>query len=112
MSENLHGLIISAEELARIRTACQRRAAELAAAGPPQPVAIVPGSLQSVSTALPASPPIPEAERFAAALETMAANVRRFFQYEEPIVSPRQLESAQERLEREERTSFGGWAGG
>jgi hypothetical protein len=38
-----------------------------------------------------------------------AANVRRFFQAEEPIVSPRRSESAQDRLEREARASFGGW---
>jgi hypothetical protein len=31
MSENCGGLVINPEELARIRAACQRRAAELAA---------------------------------------------------------------------------------
>jgi hypothetical protein len=49
-----------------------------------------------------------EAERFAAAVPDMPANVRRFFQAEEPFVSPRQLESAQDRLEHEARASFGG----
>jgi hypothetical protein len=54
---------------------------------------------------------VSEAERFAAALETMPANVRRFFQAEEPFVSSRQLETAQERIEREARSGFGGWCG-
>ena len=54
---------------------------------------------------------LPEAERFAAAVPDMPANVRRFFQAEEPIVSRRQSESAQDRLEREARASFGGWCG-
>ena len=53
-----------------------------------------------------------EAEHCAAALETRPANVRRFFEAEEPVVSPRQSESAQDRLEREARASFGGWPGG
>jgi hypothetical protein len=53
-----------------------------------------------------------DAERFAAAVEAMPANMRRFFQAEEPIVSPQQRESDQDRLEREARASFGGWAGG
>jgi len=39
----------------------------------------------------------------------MPANVRRFFQAEEPYVSPRQSESAQDGLEREARVGFGGW---
>ena len=52
------------------------------------------------------------AEHFAAAVPEMPANVRRFFQAEEPFVSPRRSESAQDRLEREARASFGGWAGG
>jgi hypothetical protein len=42
----------------------------------------------------------------------MPANVPRFFQAENPFVSPRQLESAQNRLERQHRASFGGWPGG
>jgi hypothetical protein len=42
----------------------------------------------------------------------MPANVRRFFQAEDPTVPPKQLESDQDRLEREARASFGGWVGG
>jgi hypothetical protein len=53
-----------------------------------------------------------EVERFTAAVSEMPANVRRFFQHEEPINSPQQLESAQDRLEREARAGLGGWAGG
>ena len=41
----------------------------------------------------------------------MPANVRRFFQTEEPVVSPRQSESAQDWLECGSRESFGGWCG-
>jgi hypothetical protein len=52
-----------------------------------------------------------EAERFAAAVESMPPNVRRFFEHEDPAPY-RQLESAQERIEREARSSFGGWCGG
>jgi hypothetical protein len=115
MSESCSELIISAEELARIRAACQRRAAELEAATVSQCLPLAPGPSQSVCEALPIPPSIPatlsEVERFAAALEAMPANVRRFFQAEESIVSPRQLESAQDRLEREVRASFGGWCG-
>jgi hypothetical protein len=100
MSESKHekesGLIIDPTLLAQIQAACRHREAELAAAGAP--------------LALPPTP-VSEVERFAA-LETVPANVQRFFQAEEPIVSPRQLESAQDRLEREQRTSFGGWTGG
>jgi hypothetical protein len=39
------------------------------------------------------------------------SNGERFFQSDDSFVSPRQLESAQDRLEREVRTSFGGWCG-
>jgi hypothetical protein len=88
-------LIISPEELVRIQAACRLRAAELEAATSAQ------SRLSSEQ----------EAERFAAAVPDMPANVRRFFQAEEPIVSPRQSESAQDRLEREARVSFGGWCG-
>jgi hypothetical protein len=80
-----------------------------------EPDAIAPESSQSAREALPDPRPslatVSEAERFAAAVETMPANVRRFFQAEESFVSPRQLESAQDRLEREARGSFGGWCG-
>jgi len=57
---------------------------------------------------LPATLAISEAERFAAALETMPPNVRRFFEHQDPAPY-RQPESAQDRLEREARVSFGGW---
>src|SRR6516225_11429193 len=43
-------------------------------------------------------PPIPEAERFAAALETMPAGVRRFFEHQDPAPY-RQPESGEDRLE-------------
>jgi len=81
----------------------------------PQPLATTPGSSQSAREALPVPRPslatVSEAEPFAAAVETMPANVQRFFQSEEPVVWPRQAESAQDRLEREARGSFGGWCG-
>jgi hypothetical protein len=48
-----------------------------------------------------------EAERFAAAVLEMPPKVRAFFEYEEPSVSPRQLESEVDRCEREERAGFG-----
>jgi hypothetical protein len=51
-----------------------------------------------------------EAERFAAAVIEMPANVRRFFEHEDPAPY-RQSESGQDRLEREARSSFGGWCG-
>ena len=95
MSESCGELIISAEDLACIRAACQR-AAELEAA-------------TSAELRLSSEQ---EAERFAATVPDIPANVRRFFQAEEPIVSPRQSKSAQDRLEREVRASFGGWFGG
>jgi hypothetical protein len=97
MSENLHGLSISLEELTRIREACQRRRAELEAAGALPGLSIAPGSSQSAVATLPTSPPIPaqesEAERFALVVQTMPPRVRAFFEREEsPYVSPRQLE--------------------
>jgi hypothetical protein len=94
--ENESGLIIDPALLANIQAACRRRAAELEAA-------------TSAESRLSSEQ---EAERFVAAVADMPANVRRFFQAEEPIVSPRQLESVPDRLEREVRASFGGWAGG
>jgi hypothetical protein len=96
--ENESGLIIEPTLLAQIRAACRHREVELAAAGAPP--------------ALPATPAVlSEAERFAAALETMPLSVRRFFEHEDPVPY-RQPESAQDRLEREAWASFGGWAGG
>jgi hypothetical protein len=87
--ENESGLIIDPAVLADIQLECRRRAAELEAA----------------------RANLTEAERFAAAVVDMPANVRRFFQADESIVSPRQLETAQERAERQMREGFGGWCG-
>jgi hypothetical protein len=108
--ENVSGLIISSEELTRIREACQRRRAELEAAGALPPLGIAPGSPQGASSSTKASPPIPEAERFAAAVPDMPANVRRFFQHEEPAAF-HQPESVENNAERRLRESFGGWCG-
>jgi hypothetical protein len=47
------GLIISSEELTRIREACQRRRAELEAAGTLPAATIAPGSSQSAAEAFP-----------------------------------------------------------
>src|SRR5215467_13118163 len=97
--ENDCGLIIDPALLADIQAQCRHREAELDAAGE--------------LLALPPAPAtLSEAERFAAAVVDMPANVRRFFQAEEPSVSMRQLESAGDRLEREVRANFGGWPGG
>jgi hypothetical protein len=110
MSESYNELIISAEDLARIRAACQQRAAELAGAS--QPASEPTGLSQSANGKLPDVGNLTDAERFAAAVEMMPPNVRRFFQAEDPTVSPRQSESDQDRLECETRASFGGWCGG
>ena len=109
--ENDCGLIIDPALLVDIQAQCQRRRAELEAAGTLPGLTSAPGCSRVALVLAKVPPPIPEAERFAAAVETMPANVRRFFQAEESIVSPRQLESAQDRLEREVRASFGGWCG-
>jgi len=47
-----------------------------------------------------------EAERFAAAVPDMPANVRRFFQAEEPVFSPQLRESDEDRLERQKRVDW------
>jgi hypothetical protein len=54
---------------------------------------------------------VTEAERFAVAVSEMPTNVRAFFERDESIVSSRQLESNEERAERQKRESFGGWCG-
>jgi hypothetical protein len=112
------GLLIDPKELARIQAACRERRAQLEATGmlPPLRLApgclpIAPGASEGAFAALPASLPVGEAERFAAAVAEMPPKVRAFFEYEEPVVSSRQLESDQDRLERQARTSFGGWPG-
>ena len=51
-----------------------------------------------------------DAERFAAAVEMMPPNVRRFFQHEEPAAF-HQPESVENKAERRLRESFGGWCG-
>jgi hypothetical protein len=53
MSESCGGLIISPEELARIRAACLRRGEELEAARTPQPPPDAAGSSQGVDGKLP-----------------------------------------------------------
>jgi hypothetical protein len=107
--ENDCGLIIDPALLVDIRAQCEGRRRELEAAGTLPPSPIAPGSPQGLSSSTKASPPIAEAERFAAAVSEMSTEVRRFFQYDEPIVSPRQLETAQDRAERQMREGFGGW---
>jgi hypothetical protein len=109
--ENESGLIIDPALLVDIRVQCGQRRHELEAAGTLPPITIAPRSPQGASSSTKASPPIAEAERFAAAVSEMPANVRRFFQYEEPIVSLQQLETAQDRAERQMREGFGGWCG-
>jgi hypothetical protein len=109
--ENDCGLIIDPALLMDIRAQCERRRRELEAAGTLPPSPIAPGSLQGVSSSTKASPPIAEAERFAEAVETMPAPVRRFFQADEPIVSRGQLESIEDGTERRLRAGFGGWCG-
>jgi hypothetical protein len=113
--ENGCGLIIDPAVLADIRAQCQRRRAELEATGELGRRPIAPGASEGAFAALPASPPTPdtlsEAERFALAVQTMPSKVRRFFEYEEPVISSRQCESIEERSERQLRSSFGGWPG-
>jgi hypothetical protein len=107
--ENDCGLIIDPAVLVDIRTRCQRRGAELEAAksaavqapvlsAPPTP-ANVPGQSSEQ-----------EAERFAAAVEAMPPNVRRFFEREEEATA-RRVESEEDRTERERRAFLGGWCG-
>jgi len=82
--ENECGLIIDPQELIRIREACEQRRRELEAAGALPPLRIAPEWTENASRAVPASPPMSEAERFAAAVLDMPPNVRRFFEHEEP----------------------------
>jgi hypothetical protein len=55
--------------------------------------------------------PITEAERFSAAVLEMPANVRWFFEREEPVPAWRR-ELEEERAERKRLTALGGWCGG
>jgi hypothetical protein len=112
MSDDNGGLVIDPAVLADIQAQCRARRAELEAARTLAPATIAPGSTQSAFEALPASPPMSESERFALALETMPPRIRAFFEREEsPYIPPHPRESDQDRLERQERASFGGWAG-
>jgi len=77
-------LIISPEDLARIRAACQRRAAELAAGGP-QRLLIVPESPQSARKALPVPLPVPLPSAFWQAL---------LYGSPDALVSPRDANTA------------------
>ena len=111
--ENDCGLIVEPAVLAGIRTQCQRRRAELEAAGALPPLSIAPGRPQAAFEELPAPALISESERFAVAVSEMPPKVRAFFEREEsPYIPPHRRESDQAREEREERTSFGGWCGG
>jgi hypothetical protein len=117
MNANCGGLIIDPQELARIRAACERRAAELAAAEALQWPANVPGALpwrgtQSAKVlALPAIPATAtEAERFAVAVQQMPPRVRAFFEAEDSVPAHRP-ESIEDREGRRLRESFGGWCG-
>lgn len=109
--EPICGLRIDPALLADIRRQCQERRAELEAAGRLPCLTIAPGSHMSAFAALPASPPITEAERFAAAIENMPARIRAFFEHEDPV-SPHRWESTEDREERQRRASLGGWPGG
>jgi hypothetical protein len=111
--ENESGLIIDSSLLAQIREACQRRRAELETTGELQRLPIAPGSPQVAFGELPIALPVSEAERFAAAVSEMPPRVRAFFESEEPpYIPPHRQESEAQRLEREQRASFGGWPGG
>jgi hypothetical protein len=84
-------LIIDPALLADIRAQCQRRAAELAAA---------PSTLTTVP------------EPFAAAVQTMPAPVRAFFEGDqEPYIPVHRRESALDQEQRQLRESIGGWCG-
>jgi hypothetical protein len=122
MSENCGGLIIDPEELARIRAACQLRAAELERVEALRCSSEARGASQSVldsvsdrvsDPALVSSPiPATETERFAPAFQTMPAPVRAFFERDEsPYVPVHRRESVEDREERQLRESFGGWGG-
>jgi hypothetical protein len=117
MSENCGGLIIDPQELARIRAACQLRAAELERAEalqcPANALEALPwrGTESAKVLALPAIPATAtEAERFAAAIPEMPPRVRAFFEAEDSVPAHRP-ESIEDREGRRLRESFGGWCG-
>ena len=109
------GLIVSAEDLARIQRQCRERAAELARTGTLGRPMEAPGSPQSGFGAASVQPPVPttptEAERFAAAVQGMPAKVRRFFEPEDPDSLWRDRESNADRAERQLREEIDGWCG-
>jgi hypothetical protein len=119
MSENCGGLIIDPQELARIRAACQLRAAELERAEalqcPAKALEGLPwrGTESTKVLALPAIPATAtEAERFAVAVQQMPARVRAFFEREDsPYVPAHRRESIEDRKQRQQRESVGGWCG-
>jgi hypothetical protein len=117
MSENCDELIIDPELLAEIQRQCRQRAAELEAAGSLLGLPLsAPRLLQGgFDVALSPAPPVPaalsEAERFAAAVVEMPANVRRFFEPEK-AVPPWQVESDEDRADEQRLLeSMGGWCG-
>jgi hypothetical protein len=65
---------------------------------------------QSANGKLPNVGNLTDAERFAAAMEMMPPNVRRFFQADEPAAF-HQPELVENNAERRLRESFGGWCG-
>ena len=115
LSESAAGLIVDPAVLADIQGQCRERAAELARTGTPGRLMEVPGLSQSGFGMAQVPPPIParlpEAERFAVAVQEMPAKVRRFFEPEDPA-PPWRVESVEDRAERERLTDLGSWAGG
>jgi hypothetical protein len=110
MSESCNELIVDPELLVSIQRQCQERAAELEAAAVPPRLPGAPEHPQSVLAMAEVPPPISEAELFAAAIEEMPGDVRRFFEREEPV-PPHRWESDEERAQRERLTDLGGWCG-
>src|SRR5215469_721540 len=95
MNGNCGELIVSAEELARIQAACQRRATELEVANNAA-VARAAATPATISdNLLPSSEK--ETQRFAPAVPEMPSDVRRFFGPEDPP-PPWQWESDEDRL--------------
>jgi hypothetical protein len=88
-----------------------QRAAEHEASGALQQLPDAPGSIQSVFGVTEVSPPISDAERFAAAAQDMLANVRRFFDQEDLLSARTSWESEEKRAERNLRTDLGCWCG-
>lgn len=96
--------------LADIRRQCREHAAELDAVGALEQPPAAPERPQSGFAVAEVSPPISEADRFAAAVLDLPPDVRRFFEHEDPA-PPHRWESDQERAERDHRTNLGCWCG-